>query len=115
MLSAKLNYTGKYQHSKKIKIPKYQYLKGQELIQPRQLKAPNIIINKPVITSTILTDIVWKPTHDIDIYATKPVIVPAPETAAAPESELEPPPAAAPESEIEPPPAAAPESEIEPS
>ena len=98
MLSAKLNYTGKYQHSKKIKIPKYQYLKGQELIQPRQLKAPNIIINTPVITSTILTDIVWKPTHDIDIYAPKPVIVPAPEPAAAPESEIEPPLAAAPDS-----------------
>jgi hypothetical protein len=114
MLSAKLNYTGKYQHSKKINIPKYQYLISPELIQPRQLKAPNIIINTPVITTTILTDIVWKPTHDIDIYAPKPVIVPAPEPAAAPESELEPLPVAAPESELEPQPAAAPESELEP-
>ena len=79
MLLSKLNYTGKYQHSKKIKIPTYQYLKGQELIQPRQLKAPQITNNIPIFTPTIVTDIVWKPTHDIDMRAPQLATESAPE------------------------------------
>jgi hypothetical protein len=69
MLLAKLKFTGKYQHSKKVKIPIYEYLKRQEIIQHTQLKAPQIIDNLSVVAPTIIADIVWKPTHDIDIHS----------------------------------------------
>ena len=90
MLSAKLNFTGKYQHSKKLKIPVYEYLKRQEIIQPPQLKAPQIIDNLSVFAPTIIADIVWKPTHDIDIRSPNPFPQSAPQSAS--NSELDNPP-----------------------
>ena len=104
MLLSKLNYTGKYKHSNKIKIPIYNSLKHQEIIQSRQLNVPQITNNTPVFTPTIVTDIVWKPTHDIDIRVPKHSPTPAIQSA------IEPPPEHTPESAIEPPPEHTPES-----
>ena len=104
MLVSKIKYTGKYQHSTKIKIPIYNSLKHQEIIQSQQFKAPPVIINKLVFTPTISTDILWKTTHDIDIRVPKHSLTPAIQ------SKLEPPPEHTPQSELEPPPEHTPES-----
>ena len=71
MLLSKLNYTGRYQHSKKIKIPSYPSLKNQELIQDNRFKVnldtlqPNSNKSLDIYTHTIPNNIVWKPTDEV--------------------------------------------------
>ena len=70
MLLSKLNYTGRYQHSKKIKIPSYPSLKNQELIQDNRFKVNEDTLHSynnkslDIYTNTIPNNIIWKPTDE---------------------------------------------------
>ena len=64
MLMSKIN-SGKIKHSIPLKIPKYQHLKKQELINRNNFVAPTDIIQNLPIAATINHDILWKPTHDL--------------------------------------------------
>ena len=71
MSLTKLNYTGRYQHSKKIKIPSYPSLKHQELIRDNRFTVgidtlrSNNNNSLDIYTNTIPTNIIWKPTDEV--------------------------------------------------
>ena len=72
MSLTKLNYTGRYQHSKRIKIPSYPSLKHQELIRDNRftvgidtLRSNNNNNSLDIYTNTIPTNIIWKPTDEV--------------------------------------------------
>ena len=67
MLLSKLNHIKKHRFTQNIKIPKYMSLKRQEIIEKPLLKAPMNTIHSTVITPTIITNIVWKPTKEVNI------------------------------------------------
>lgn len=76
MLLSKLNYTGRYQHSKKIKIPSYPSLKNQELIQDNRFKVNEDTLHSynnkslDIYTNTIPNNIIWKPTDEVVLIPT---------------------------------------------
>ena len=67
MLLSKSNHIEKHKFAQNIKIPQYMSLKHQEIIETPPLKAPTNTIHSTIITPTIPTNIVWKPTDEVNI------------------------------------------------
>jgi hypothetical protein len=71
MSLTKLNYTGRYQHLKGIKIPSYPSLKHQELIRDNRFTVDIDTLHSndknslDIYTNTIPTNIIWTPTDDV--------------------------------------------------